>query len=284
MTRKLFGGWVLLLVGVFWESTVYAKPTRIASLNLCTDQVLLMLVEPHRIASVTHLAAQKSYSSTWQLAQGIPPNRGLAEQVIHLNPDLILASPYTPGSAVLLLKDLGFPIEVVTIPNSLADIEAFVNKMGELVGETKRATILNEQLQQSIAQAAATITETDQPRALVYAPNGHTAGVNTLKNDILEASGYGNLAADLGIENYGNLSIEQLLFSKPDTVIIDDSTFDQNSLAQKITNHPALRRAFSNTQMVAIESNQWLCAGPMAALAISYLNSVRLETTGVLVP
>src|SRR4051812_9008195 len=35
-----------------------AAPRRAASLNLCTDELLLMLGEPGRIVSVTHLAQQ----------------------------------------------------------------------------------------------------------------------------------------------------------------------------------------------------------------------------------
>lgn len=253
------------------QQSIAEKPQRIASLNLCTDQVLLMLVAKHRVVSVTHLAAQPEYSYTWQQAQGIHQNTGMAEQVIPLQPDLILASPYSPGSAVNLLSDLDFPIQVIDVPLSLGDVETFVRNMGELVQEPQQAELIIQKMQSTISQAQQPGNKSRQPSAIIYAPNGHTAGNNTLKHDVLKQAGFRNLAAELGIEHYGNLSIEQLLYSRPDWVIIDDSTKNQDSLAQRFTTHPALQKALGNSQIIAIDTNQWLCAGPMAAHAIKKL-------------
>lgn len=233
-----------------------------------------MLVPKQRIVSVTYLASQADYSYTWEQAQGLHTNSGLAEQVMEQNPDLILASPYTPGSAVNLLKQMHYPIEVVTIPQTLAEVENFVRHLGTLVNETQLADNIVKTMQDKIA-AVQLAPNTQRKTALIYAPNGHTAGKKTLKHEILTKAGYRNLAAGLGIEYYGNLSIEQLLHAKPDLVIIDDSTSNQNSLAQRFTKHPALTKALSGSQIMQIDTNQWLCAGPMAAEAIAKLAAHR---------
>ena len=67
------------------------KPTRIVSINLCSDQLLLQLVGHKRIASVTYLAADPTISYSANRAVGLVKNHGLAEEVVALNPDLILA-------------------------------------------------------------------------------------------------------------------------------------------------------------------------------------------------
>ncbi len=237
-----------------------------------------MLVSRERIASITHLAEQPEYSFTWRQAQGLHKNSGLAEQVIPLQPDLIIASPYSPGSAVKLLASLGFPVEIIDIPNSLVDVAAFINQLGVLVGEPARAAEIISAMQQKIAKSEQLLSqETREPMtAITYAPNGHTAGKHTLKNEILEKSGYRNMAADLGVEYYGNLSIEQLLYSKPDLVVIDDSTHNKNSLAQRFTDHPVIKKAMGSSHIVHVDANQWLCAGPMAADAIETLTAHRI--------
>lgn len=257
------------------------KPQRIASLNLCTDQILLMLVPRERIASVTHLADQPEYSFTWQQAQGLHKNSGLAEEVVPLQPDLIIASPYSPGSAVKLLEKFGFPIEIVDIPHSLIEVEPFVKHLGMLVGEPVRATQIIDTMHKKMAYAESQLpTGIGRPMtAITYAPNGYTAGKNSLENEILVKSGYRNLTADLGIDSYGNLSVEQLLYSEPDLIVVDDSTNNKNSLAQQITHHPALKKSMGSRGFFHVSTNQWLCAGPMAAEMIEQLTMHRIANS-----
>ena len=115
--------------------------------------------------------------------------------------------------------------------------------------------------------------------AITYAPNGYTAGKNSLENEILVKSGYRNLTADLGIDSYGNLSVEQLLYSEPDLIVVDDSTNNKNSLAQQITHHPALKKSMGSRGFFHVSTNQWLCAGSMAAEMIEQLTMHRIANS-----
>ena len=64
-------------------------PQRIVSLNICTDELLLRLVEPSRVASVTWLSRDPSLSNIAALAAAVPVNHGSAEEVIPSAPDLV---------------------------------------------------------------------------------------------------------------------------------------------------------------------------------------------------
>src|ERR1700760_2769575 len=57
-----------------------AAPQRVMSLNLCTDQLLLQLLPPERIASVTYLSRERSNAYRVAEAQRVPMNHGLAEE------------------------------------------------------------------------------------------------------------------------------------------------------------------------------------------------------------
>jgi iron complex transport system substrate-binding protein len=46
------------------------------SLNLCSDELLLLLAAPEQIASLTHLSGKPEESPLWQQAQGYPANDG----------------------------------------------------------------------------------------------------------------------------------------------------------------------------------------------------------------
>ena len=48
----------------------------VASLNLCTDEYLLLLAKPREIASVSFLSQDPQESPLWRLARGHHANRG----------------------------------------------------------------------------------------------------------------------------------------------------------------------------------------------------------------
>ena len=153
-----------------------ATPKRIVSLNLCTDQLALMLAPREHIVSLTHLADDPEYSFMWQQAQGIASNDGLAEQVIPLNPDLILAGDYSSTEVVSMLKRLNYPVEMLPLPQSLAEIETFTIKIGELLGQEQKAQALLAQMHQRIEQVQKQASQREKKLAVLYAPNGFTAG------------------------------------------------------------------------------------------------------------
>ena len=73
-------------------------------MNLCTDQLLLLLVERNRIASLSYFASDPGYSVLADMAAGIPVNRGQADEVITFAPDLILTSQFSATLAANLLE------------------------------------------------------------------------------------------------------------------------------------------------------------------------------------
>ena len=53
-----------------------AAPRRVASLNLCTDELLLVLGDPRQIVSVTHLAQEPAETPLWRQARNYRRNDG----------------------------------------------------------------------------------------------------------------------------------------------------------------------------------------------------------------
>jgi iron complex transport system substrate-binding protein len=255
------------------------KPQRIVSLSLCTDQVLLMLVEPERIASVSNLASDPVYSYMWQQAQGLRQHSGLAEEIVPLKPDLIIGSIYSRGNTHQMLNQLGMPVSQFSSPVTLSEVETFTRSIAEAVGETERAERVIKQMHAEIAKAQALIKDLDAEVAISYGPNGFTAGKKTLKNEVFELAGYQNLAANLGIEYYGNLSVEQLLAAKPDVIVIDEAIPNQDSLAQAYVNHPVLQRLFKGKKMPSVATKYWICPGPSVSQAVLSLAQQRLNVS-----
>ena len=265
----------LLFLLAFSHAWAGDKPQRIVSLSLCTDQLLLMLVDKERIAAITYLAADRDYSYMWQAAQGLHLHGGLAEEVVPLAPDLIIDSTFSSGNSVSMLRQLNYPVTTFNSPDTLQEAENFTREVGKAVGEPERAEKIIASMREDIAAAAAMVKDKPALLAISYGPNGFTAGRHTLKNEIIEAAGYRNLAAELGIEYYGNLGVEQLLVANPAVIIIDEDLPNQNSLAQQFTTHPALARLLGTRSPSRIPGSYWLCPGPLASKAILALAEQR---------
>src|SRR5580765_6788690 len=80
----------VLALSVLQAGAAEAAPRRVASLNLCTDELLLSLADPGQIASVTYLAQQPEESTLWRQARAYPKNDGSLISVVRYRPDLVL--------------------------------------------------------------------------------------------------------------------------------------------------------------------------------------------------
>lgn len=259
------------------DATMPTSAQRIVSLSLCTDQLLLMLVPPERIAALTYLAPDPNYSYLWKRAQGLTLHHGLVEEILPLQPDLIVDNRYTTGSTQSLLKQLGHPVRVFDSPTTLAGVEQVTRAMGAAVGERAKAEEIISKMRQDIALARQRVAALPLQRAVSYGPNGYSAGFHTLKQEAFRIAGYTNIGAELGINYYGNLSVEQLVASKPDAIVLDEISSNQNSLAQNQMNHPVLQQLFASHRIKRhlIPMRYWLCPDVSVAKAILTLSEQR---------
>lgn len=249
------------------------SPQRIASLNLCTDQLVLMLVPRARIVSVSEWAARPESSYMAAAARGIPNNHGLAESALAQNPDLILAGEYTDSTMVSLLRQLGFHVEMVKVPRTLDEARAYILNIGDLVGETAAAQNLVAGMDARLQRIDAQLLGKTPLLAAAYAPNGLTVGRGAVLAQIIERAGWRNLGSELQIDGYGQLSLEQLLIAQPQLLVLDVTAEDSGggSLAHNYLTHPALQSLAQTARVVTMPPRLSECVGPMTIDAIELL-------------
>ncbi len=119
---------MFLLAG--FANAADAAPQRIVSLNLCADELVLRLAAPGTVKSVTWLARDPALSNVAALAHTVPVNRGLAEDVVPLAPDLVIAGAYTTRTAVALLRRLKIPVLELDVPRNVDEALAQINDGG----------------------------------------------------------------------------------------------------------------------------------------------------------
>lgn len=252
-------------------------PARVVSLNLCTDQMALLLAAPGQLVSVSFLAHDRSAAVLWRKAQDLPGNHGLAEQVFPLAPDLVLAGAFTSRATVAMLRRLGVRVEEFPLENDFDDIRANLRRMGALLGAADRAEALVAELDAGLA-AAAPPAEARRPRAAPYYAAGFTSGAGSLADEIIQAAGLRNIAAERGLRGMTRLPVEVLAMEAPE-LLITGAPMGPPALAQAAPEHPALRAAHGAGGEAALTGPHWTCGAPFTAEAVRRLAEARSALT-----
>lgn len=250
-----------------------ARPRRVASMNLCTDSMLFELADPEQIISVTALSRDPDVSYFAARSHAVNVNRGLAEEVIALRPDLILTGAHTANNANELLRRLGFNILTFEPALDLDTFRASFRRLGTALGASAKARRLLASMDRRIEQSKLR-APTPRPTAIIYRPNGFSPGYRSLANDMLIAAGFRNLARDFGIEHGGFVPLEKLVVAAPHFVLLDANPTAAPALADAILIHPALlqRRDAEHLRRIEIAEKYWTCGGTFIAEAIERLS------------
>jgi len=249
-----------------------ATPARVVSMNLCTDQLAMLLARPGQLVAVSPIARDPVASAMWRQAAAVPIHAGSAEAILGLAPDLVLAGAWDPPATLAMLRRLGIRVETFPLERSFADVEANVARMGELLGAEGDAGRMVRAMRATLA--ALPVPVGPRPRAALYYANGYTSGSGTLADAILTAAGLGNAAADRGLTGLASLPLETLVTERPDLLVLGQD-YPAPALAQGILRHPALRALRAGR--VTVADNLWVCGTPLALDAVAVLRAARLQ-------
>ncbi|GMG88013.1 ABC transporter substrate-binding protein [Biformimicrobium ophioploci] len=261
---------LLFLFALSFSLSGEARPERIASLNLCLDQLLLELVPHEHIVSLTWLAADPRYGNR-DIPDHIRLNHGRAEELLPLQPDLVLVGQYGAGRAAQFLKGLGVRVEAIADPADIDGIYRQVNALGELTGRAAAAQAYTRALQKTLGPLK---VAGPRPKVVVYSPNGIVMGKGMLENQLLELAGFDNLAARAGVEYVKPVSLESVLDWQPDALIIA-GVYPQFSLANVPLRHRALLRAYPEEKRFYMPPELGQCPAAIAGGVVEKLREFR---------
>ena len=252
---------------------VAGPPERVVSMNLCTDQLAMLLARPGQLISVSHLALDPLSSSMVEEAKAYRINRGAAEQVYLMHPDLVLAGTYTAQASVDLLRGLGVDVVQVAPAESLADVAAQMRQVGEALGQSAEG----EAMASAFEAALKTLAVPGAPvSAAMYYPNGYTTGAGTLSNEILELTGFRNIGAEAGLTGGGVLPLERLVMAAPQ-MIVTSTPYPAASRAEEILVHPALEAVRQQAGTAQVSDADWVCGTPFILRAIASMAQARKQ-------
>lgn len=256
----------------------------VLSINLCADQMVMLLAEPSQIKALSGLSTDPAGSYFHLQARQYPQVEMQAEDILPLAADVVLSGPYTPRHTLQLLSELGLRVESLKIANSLEDMLANMRRVGVLLKQEAKAALMEESLLARLSEIDRRVTVLDtrmrnsgrsRPKAAVYDANGYTAGPRSLRGEAITLAGWHNVAKDKDIDLYGVIHLEELIQLAPDALIESPYSADTYSRGQMIATHPALRKSGLNPIVVSLPSNQTICAGPWSVDLVAKLVEER---------
>lgn len=193
------------------------------------------------------------------------------EAVVELDADIVLAPNIVPDETVDQLRDANqtvFKFEFGTSLEFIADKTALT---GRLIGSCEEAAAVNEEYWDRIDSAREGTGDRDAPRVLHYS-DGFSAGTGTFIDEVITAAGGENIAAENGIEGYGQVNDEAVVEWNPEVIVVaDDGPGVPDSAGFEST------FAVRNDQVAVVDGNYLSQPAPRIAIAIEDVAAVIRE-------
>jgi iron complex transport system substrate-binding protein len=235
-------------------------PQRIVSLDLCTDWLLSLHAERAQIAALSPMLRKALVPEINWVDASWPTHDGTLEGVLALHPDLVITGEYNALMLRKRLAALDVRVEVLPLPQTLADITTYEQRLLTLIGQpASRASTPPPATDKALAH-----------RLLILGANGIGTGTGTMENDVLQRAGWRNYLAESG---YVKLDLERLVTDPPDAVLW--AVPDHPALAYGLAKHPALKRAVPPDKWLATDYWRWECPGPWTWGLIEQLRAWR---------
>lgn len=266
------------LVGTTASADTPTRPQRIVSTNYCTDQILLRLVEPARIASLSYLSwSPGDTPPEFQPAlTRIKPNHGLAEEVLTLEPDLVVGGSYSARFASQLLGKLGYKVVVFQTETSFAEWYDRVREIGAAVGEPERAEKLIADFKARLAALQADIPPGEKPVYASLQIQNWMPGKDTLYTEVVNAGGFRTAGEYVGYSGYQEIPLEQLIQIPVDLISSGSKYESPPTLTTQSLRHPLLRRMVANAHAaIHIPPRYITCTTPETLDMVALLVKAR---------
>ncbi|MEM8724529.1 MAG: ABC transporter substrate-binding protein [Pseudomonadota bacterium] len=232
------------------------------SLNPCLDAILVEVAEPEQILALSHYSRDPSASSMdVDTALKFGFTGGTAEEVLALQPDIVLASIFIAPATRAAFERLGVRVETFGSPNTVEESIAQVHKLADLVGDRDAG--------ETLAQRMISVPEQPAGRelgALLWQPGQIVPGETTLVSEHLRWAGLSSHSAARGLGQADYVSLEALLADPPDILLVAGDRPGQR--------HPLLGQ-LRDTLVADFDTKLLFCGGPTIPRARARLVEVR---------
>jgi iron complex transport system substrate-binding protein len=247
-------------------------PRRIASFNLCADQLVVALADPGQVVGLSPYAFDPAISTIAEKARAFPRLSLQAEAMVPLEPDLILVGSWDRPLTQRLLRDLGFRVVGIDVVSDIDAARAQIRDVAKLLGHPDRGEAMVAGIDAAHRRLAAA-PRPSSSTALLIGNAGYTVGPDSLAGALMRAAGLVPPAGAL--QGYGSfVPLEKLIALRPDYLVMASLIERPAGQGAIYLTHPALQKLYPRERRIILPSRYTLCAGPSLVEAFDYLTGV----------
>lgn len=252
-------------------------PQRIHTLSLGHDEILVGLGVVDRLAGVGSFSANETYSNVARQVAGLPQVRRDPEEVVALDPDLVIASKFTRQDLVDSLRGAGITVARTELEDSVEGHETNIRLLAYMVGAEAAVDGLIAQIREKLAEVDEVVELTpESDRLLVlsiarFSDSISAAGAGSTEGGIIVRAGGRNAAAEGGIEGHKTVSAEGIIALQPDLIVITQPDESAKELRDDLLADPAL------AHVPAVSSGSIVIVDPRYFTTLSHWNVRGIE-------
>jgi iron complex transport system substrate-binding protein len=235
-----------------------APPARVASLGLCTDELVLLLAGPEQIVSISFLGHDLRETPLAPKAWSLHSNDGRFSSVAHLKPDLVITGGAVNRFARELAERTGTHVVDVPPPLTLAELRRNIRTVAAALGHPARGKALISWMDTKLGVVPAKAHD-----ALMIVAGGLTPDVHSIAAELLLHAGIRQMVVPSS-----RVTLEGLVAAPPPLLILSRYRADQFSLPQDWL---GTATRLSGRKPAYVDGRLWSCPGPLAAADVARL-------------
>lgn len=241
------------------------RPT-IVSLNPCTDAMLAEIAGPQQVLALSHYSRDPAARSMpANLARRYGVTGGTVEEVLALDPDVVVAGAFLAPSARAAFADFGIRVETFGIASSVEQSLGQIERLGDIAGNQAAARRSTGRVERAVAQLKDG-AGTNAVSTVLWQSGGIVPGEATLVSDLLRRGGFASHSQALGLGQADFLPLERVLSDPPDLLLVAG--------AERAQHHPALAEV-ANLRVETIDPALLFCGGPTIARLAARLQDLQ---------
>ena len=241
--------------------TFSAKPKKILTFSMYTDQIVLGLVTSDHMAGINVLLEDSDESNIVSIAKKVPRKVGNpgAEEVLAMKPDIVIVSDWTDAAKVQSMRDLGLKVVTVKAPQTIQDAKDAVSQIAEAIGEPekgKQLIALMDKKLEEIREKTAKIKAEDRKNIVLLSLMTNYGGSGCAYDAACKEANVVNGIAAAGLKNGQYLTKEMLIKINPDIMLMPvysaQGTYDTKGFIDSYLKDPSLQvvSAIKNKQLI----------------------------------
>ena len=261
-----------------------AKPQRIVSLSISTDEILLDLVDRKRILALSKLADDPGISNLATQAQNIQGRATgeSAELLLALNPDVLLVPDFTKAETIQALRDMQLKVYVYKTPHDITSVRKCISNLGMVVGENERAQKLIDKMDKRLQEISQAIGQPSQEKSVIFMRDNGGAYYSPQSsfNEICRYAKVRNALTGLHYDKPMDISQEEVIRLNPDAFLLSDWNYDgkhdANIAKKALLDNPSYQstKAIQNKEIYILPSAHLLAVSQYTVEAVADLARV----------